>query len=145
MNYTNDMSEYIESRDSAFTRRTISELESIELPELLKSRTPFWYQSQTEGSAGHLIIKVIDAKLAASDEAFARSALAELATAKSREYRGEVLKALGLRAKTRRRATHTACAHAANRLTRDFFNAFCTKTCAIDWVKLVSFVDEQAA
>ena len=141
----NELSEYIEQKDMAFTELTLRELRTLNLVDLVRSRSPFWYQSQTEGSAGQLIAKIIDAKLTAADEAFAQSMIAELTTGKGAATRQEYMTELGRRANIRRRATETASIHAANRLLSQFVDEFCTQSCAINWAKICSFVDRQAA
>jgi ABC-type ATPase with predicted acetyltransferase domain len=140
-----DLNELIESRDSAFTDLTIRELGTLKLADLLTTRTALWYQSQQQESVPDLIIKIIDEKLAAGDQAFAHSIVSELGAASDQALRRKTMSELGQRAKRRRQLTETASNHAVNRLTLIFIDVFCTESWSIDWVKLVRFVDHQAA
>lgn len=140
----NNLATYIELKDKLFTDRTVCDLRSMALSDLLVSMTPLWYLSQTEGSAGHLISKIIDAKLTAEEEVFADGVIAELPEADS-ELHQQALTELGRRARIRRRTVETPSIHAANRLAPIFIDAFCTKSYVIDWTKLVRFVDDHVA
>ena len=141
----NELSEYIEKKDMAFTELTLRELRTLNLVDLVRSRSPFWYQSRAEGLVGDLMARIVDAKLTADDEAFGQSLIVELTKAKGETIRREAMTALEHRAKSRRRATETDRIHALNRLFSQFVDEFCTESYAIDWAKLWSFADGQAS
>jgi hypothetical protein len=133
------LNEFIHRRSTAFAKQTAAELATLELDELLRSNSAFWYQSQQDDAAD-LISKLIETRLTTSDEKFARSVLDELGGFGNQDLYEQAVMQVGKHSKERRRTIDIDRVHAGNRLTREFIRGYCAKSFAIDWQKLVRFV-----
>jgi hypothetical protein len=74
----NKVNEFIATSSRAFADREASELKALRLSDLIGARNLIWLHSQPTGSASDLVKKLIDSRLTAAAESFARSMMEDL-------------------------------------------------------------------